>query len=128
MKRLAIAQVLLLLLVLPARAEKPTPAPTRLGLDPSVASSDLKVTPEMWFYDQQMRQYQDPKMILRQKAEARAEQRTRRIESMRWFGLSNSRPTVNADPFNGDYGPRWTSNSHYYPSRWNGVNYAVEPR
>lgn len=115
--------LVLLLMALPARAANPTPA--RLGLDPSVSSSQLTVTPRMWFYDQQMRMYMDPKMVVRQKAELRAEQRTRRIESMRWFGFSNSRPTASGDPFNGDYAPHWTSNSNYYPMRWSGVSQLV---
>ena len=46
----------------------------------------------MWFYDQAMRQYKDPKMAVRAKAEFRAQERMRRLESMKWFGFSNSRP------------------------------------
>ncbi len=81
----------------------------------------------MWFYDQQMRQYQDPKMMARQKAEFHAQQRMRRIESMKWFGFSNSRPAVGSDPVNGDYAPHWTSNANYFPSRWNGVGLMYSP-
>jgi hypothetical protein len=75
----------------------------------------------MWFYEQYMRQYQDPKMAVRANAEFRANQRQRRLEAMRWFGFSNSRPRVSADPFNGDYAPVWTSNNSAYPYRWSGV-------
>jgi len=120
MKRLVIAPALVFLLfVVPARAEKPTP--THLGLDTTISTSELKATPEMWFYDQQLRQYRDPKMAVREKADLRAEQRQRRLESMKWFGFSNTRPYASSDPWHGDYSPHWTSNSNYYPSRWNGI-------
>ena len=120
MKRLLIAPaIVLLLLAVPLRAEKPTPA--RMGLDSIVSPGELKATPEMWFYDQQMRQYSDPKLAVRAKADLRADQRQRRIESMKWFGFSNARPQASSDPFHGDYSPRWTSNSSYYPARWNGT-------
>jgi hypothetical protein len=82
---------------------------------------ELKPTPEMWFYEQYMRQYMDPKMAVRAKAEFKADQRQRRLEAMRWFGYSNSRPRVSPDPFNGDYAPAWTSNNLSYPYRWNGA-------
>ena len=69
----------------------------------------------MWFYDQQMRQYQDPKMTARQKAEFHAQQRIRRIESMKWFGLSNSRPAGGSDPVNGDYSPALDLKRELFP-------------
>ncbi len=57
--RLAISTALLVgLLAVPVRAEKPVVA--GLGLNSAVPSGELKVTPEMWFYDQAMRQYKDP--------------------------------------------------------------------
>jgi len=120
MIRLAIASGLgLMLLAAPVYAEKPV-APS-YGLGTAVSPGELKATPEMWFYDQAMRQYADPKMAVRAKAELRESQRQHRIESRKWFGLSNSRPTVGSDPFHGDYAPHWVSNSGYYPLRWNGV-------
>jgi len=94
------------------------------GLNTVVSLGELKATPEMWFYDQAMRQYNNPKMLVRARAEYRAWQRTRRLESMRWFGFSNARPRASADPFNGDYSPRWTANPGYFPDRWNGVGQA----
>ena len=121
MKRLAICSALfLLLLAAPLRAEKPIAA--GLGLDTVVSPGELKATPEMWFYDQAMRQYKDPKMAVRAKADLRAEQRQRRLESMKWFGLSNSRPRASSDPFHNDYSPGWVASPGYYPSRWNGVS------
>jgi len=53
-------------------------------------------------------------------AVARAEQRTRRLESQRWYGILNSRPTANIDPYDGDYSAAWVSNYPFYPFRWVG--------
>ena len=117
MKRLVIASALVLILSsLPVRAERPAPAGTGLV---TVSPGELKATPEMWFYDQAVRQHQDPKATVRANAEFRNDQRMRRIESMKWFGLSNSRPRASADPVHYDYSPGWASNNGYYPSRWN---------
>ncbi len=120
MKRLLIVFALPVLLS-GAIALAQRPAATGLGLDSVVTPGELKATPEMWFYDQAARQYRDPKMAVRAKAEFRNDQRMRRIESMKWFGMSNSRPQANTDPYHGDYSPRWVSNPGYYPWRWNGV-------
>lgn len=91
MKLQAVCSALVLLLaVTPLRAEKPVAL--GLGSDTMVSPGDLKTTPEMWFYEQAMRQYKDPKAAVRAKADFRDEQRQRRLESMKWFGLSNSRP------------------------------------
>ncbi|MEN6404939.1 MAG: hypothetical protein ABFC77_00555 [Thermoguttaceae bacterium] len=123
MRRLAIGLAFLLLLAPAtfARAEKPVA--TGVGLNNTVAAGELKATPEMWFYDQAMRRYSDPKFAVRENAVARATQRERRLEARRWFGLSNSRPTAASDPFHGDaYSPHWVAGPGYYPSQWNGVN------
>jgi len=120
MKRLVIAfAVPLLLAAVVARAQRPGPA--GLGIHSVVSPGELKATPEMWFYDQAMRQYKDPKMAVRANAEFRADQRMHRLASMKWFGFSNSRPTASSDPYHGDYSPGWTANSGYYPWRWSGV-------
>ena len=123
MKRLAISFALLLLLTAGAAyAQKPVPA--RLGLETTVSPGELKATPEMWFYEQSLRQYKDPKMAVRAKAEVYAHQRLRRLESMKWFGFSNSRPRASSDPFSGDYSPGWVANPGYYPARWGGMSQA----
>ena len=120
MKRLAILLALPILLTTGGvRADRPSsPA---LGVDSASSLSEVKVTPEMWFYDQAMRHYRDPKMAVRANAEFRAEQRQLRLQSMKWFGLSNSRPRASSDPYHGDYSPGWVSNAGYYPWRWSGV-------
>ncbi len=120
MKRLLIALGLPLLLTAgAAAADRATSA--GLGIDSAVSASELKATPEMWFYDQAVRQYKDSRMAVRASAEYRYAQRQRRLESMRWFGFSNSRPQAGTDPFHSDYSPRWVANQSYFPSRWNGV-------
>ena len=72
----------------------------------------------MWFYDQAMRQYQDPKLAVRRNAELRAEQRQQRLAAMQWYGLSNARPRVSSDPIHTDYSAAWTGGNIYYPNRW----------
>jgi hypothetical protein len=120
MKRQAIGWALFLLLAAaPLRAEKPVAI--GLGTDAVVSLGEMKSTPEMWFYDQAMRQYKDPKMAVRAKAEFRDQQRQRRLESMKWFGLSNSRPHASSDPLHSDFSPGWVACPGYYPSRWNGI-------
>jgi hypothetical protein len=74
----------------------------------------------MWFYEQAMRQYQDPKVAVREAAAFRADQRRRRIAAMQWFGLSNSRPQASSDPIHSDYSPGWGSNNYYDTYRWSG--------
>lgn len=131
----------------PAWAQKPASKPTSPTLTAAVGKSsiraqsdigsmttispgELKATPEMWFYEQYMRQYQDPKMAVRANAEYRAIQRQHRLASMQWFGFSNSRPQATGDPQNTDYSPKWTSNNATYPYRWSGVGqtwYVAQP-
>lgn len=93
-------------------------------------SGQLTPTPDMWFYDQAMRMYRDPKVSIRRHAEFTADQRRYRIAAMNWFGFSNSRPTVNPSAFTGSYSPTWTSNT-MFPFQWSGANYQnviVQPR
>ncbi len=87
----------------------------------AISPGEVTPTPDMWFYQQYVHQYQDPKLAVRRKAEFQAEQRARRLAAMRWFGMSNSRPYAHSDPYHSDYSPRWTSNNYWYPSRWAGT-------
>jgi hypothetical protein len=84
---------------------------------PTLSPGELQATPEMWFYEQAQRRYDDPKNAVRANAEFRALQRSRRLAALRWFGLSNSRPRANPDPVHGNYSPRWVGNG-YSPSHW----------
>jgi len=54
----------------------------------------------MWFYEQDLKQYQDVKMAVRAKAEERSAQRGARLALMRRYGFSNSRPRSGTDPYN----------------------------
>ena len=121
MKRIVLVLTLPLVLAASVAFAQKSATVGRSGLDTIVSAGDLKTTPEMWFYEQAMRQYKDPKAAVRAKAEVYAAQRARRLESMRWFGFSNSRPRVSSDPFHGDYSPRWVANTCCYPSRWSGM-------
>jgi len=121
MKRLLIALACPLLLTAGA-AYAESPIDNGAGLNTVVSPGELKATPEMWFYDQAMRRYMDPKMMVYAKANLRAQQRQSRIASMKWFGLSNSRPRASSDPFHNDYSPGWFSNPGFYPYRWSGVS------
>ena len=82
-------------------------------------SSMITPTPEMWLYLHQMQRMDDPKMIVRRKAEARARARENRIAARKWFGMSNSRPMASHTPFMGTYSPVWVSNTGL-PSQWSG--------
>ena len=120
MKRVSILfAVLLTLEVTAVWAQKPAATPAN-----AVSLGEVKPTSDMWFYEQAMRQYQDPKFAVRKAAEFRAEQRERRLAAMQWYGLSNLRPRASSDPFHDDYAPQWTSNNSYYPNRWS-VNGSV---
>ena len=79
------------------------------------------MTREVRAHEQYLLQSQAQAESIRRAATARAEQRTRRLESQRWFGISNSRPTASVDPYNGDYSPGWVSNYPFFPFRWVGV-------
>ena len=123
MKGLSITfSILLVLVALPALADRPVAA--ELGSEGGIISpGELTATPEMWFYQQYQREYQDPNMAVRKKAEFRASQRQRRMAALKWFGFSNQRPHYGCDPIHGDWSPRWTSNNGFYPYQWNGVGW-----
>jgi len=60
-----------------------------------------------WYYGPTSQQA-EPKTLGRQRAEFRAQQRLARMESMRWYGFSASRPTAAGMPFTTMYSPAWT--------------------
>ena len=78
------------------------------------------MTREARAHEQYLLQSQAQAESVHRAAVARAEQRTRRLESQRWFGISNSRPTASVDPYDGDYSPGWVSNYPFFPFRWVG--------
>lgn len=103
--------------LLPSAARSSKPADQL----PDTTTSLTQMTPEMWFYQQEMRRYEDPRAAVRRKAEYRAAQRQRRIAAMDWYGYSNSRPQANPTPFaGGPYAAGWVSNNYRYPLQWSG--------
>lgn len=68
-------------------------------------------TPEMWFYDQELRQRYSPELAVRRKAEFETAQRMRRLAAREWYGIDNSRPIAHPTPHMGTYSPMWTGNS-----------------
>jgi hypothetical protein len=77
----------------------------------------LTPTPEMWFYEQERARHDDRKLAIRRRAELRGLQRQDRLASLKWYGLSNSRPSVSITPWFGSYSANWGSNTPD-PMRW----------
>jgi hypothetical protein len=122
MKRLAIAVLILFVLAaVPALADRPLAQ--QLAPEGGISPGELTATPEMWFYEQYQREYQDPTMAVRRNAEYRATQRRERMAALKWFGFSNQRPQAGPEPFHGEWSPVWTSNNGVYPYRWGGVGW-----
>ena len=81
----------------------------------------------MWFYEQERIRNEDPKTVVRRNAEYRYAQMQRRIESMKWYGMSASRPIASPNPWYDTYSPYWTGNSAQ-PFEWSGVGPSVTYR
>jgi hypothetical protein len=62
---------------------------------------------QSWYREQQQAGKPDPKAIVQQKAQFRAEQRMSRMASMEWYGMSNSRPQACPTPLTSRYSPTW---------------------
>lgn len=98
------------------QTNRPTPAPS-LRRDQPAEMTTTGQTPEMWFYQQERNRWEDPKEAVRRHAEFRAAQRSQRIASMQWYGMSNSRPQASVSPHTSSYSPTWGSSS-FDPYRW----------
>ncbi|HEV7222374.1 MAG TPA: hypothetical protein VGN42_06700 [Pirellulales bacterium] len=110
--------------LVPPAARAPRPQQADALADGTTSLTQM--TPEMWFYQQEMRRYDDPRAAVRRKAEYRAAQRQRRIAAMEWYGYSNSRPLANPTPFaSGTYSPGWVSNNYRSPMEWSGGGRSV---
>jgi len=126
MKRLIIASLTayFLLAAGPLLAQEPTPKTPNLRRDDNRDNSwremgSLSMTPEMWFYEQERRRYEDPQASVRRKAEQVAAERRRRIAARKWYGYSASRPTGAVTPWFETYLPGWASRTP-----WRGLGYA----
>jgi hypothetical protein len=117
MKRFAIALSagLLVIVASAARAERPadkTP-PTSI-----ISQGEVTPTPEMWFYQQYQKQYQNPQDMVHRNADIKGAERLRRLNALKWYGMSNQRPRTGVDPINGDYAPTWVSGNVCHPNQW----------
>jgi hypothetical protein len=99
-----------------ARAQSVTQTSASTSV-PVISPGEVQATPEMWFYEQAIRRYDDPKNAVRAAAEFKANQRRARIAAMDWYGYSNLRPASGIDPFAGPLSPTWIGNG-YYPQTW----------
>lgn len=79
--------------------------------------SEPALSPEQWYYQQQLERYDDPKTAVRRNAEFQAQQRMARLEAMRWYGFSKARPLASPTPFTSMYSPTWQSGVHR-PFAW----------
>lgn len=107
----------------PVKDAQPTAREERASLRRDSAAPLLtppSTTPEMWLYEQERLRYEDPKQAVRRNAEYRWAQRAKRIESMRWFGMSNSRPLATTGMYYDTYSPTWVGNT-FHPYEWSGV-------
>ena len=84
-----------------------SPEATAHGPDQDEFSVSDTQSAQIWFYQQQLSRYDDPKVIVREKAKQRAAQRMARLDALRWYGMSNSRPTAASTPYTSMYSPAW---------------------
>ena len=105
MKRLCLVASLALLFSIEARGDEPMTK--HEAPDHIISMGQVTPTPEMWFYEQSLKQHADPRVAVRQKAEFDQSQRQRRLAAQQWFGVSNSRPIAGITPFQGTYSQTW---------------------
>ncbi|MBN1908183.1 MAG: hypothetical protein JW818_00455 [Pirellulales bacterium] len=115
-----LAVVVCLLAAVPVSAQEK--ARDNNGQTPQVtlSTSQVAATPEMWFYEQQLRQSSDTSNLSRRISQFRTQQRLHRQETMYWFGMSNARPTCSPDPLYGVWSPTWGGNTPGRPNLWSG--------
>jgi hypothetical protein len=82
-----------------------------------VSPAEVSATPQMWFYEQSLARYNDPKYAVRAAAEYKANQRRARMTATQWYGYSNSRPAMGMDPVDGPTQAQWIGNG-YQPTSW----------
>ncbi len=82
-----------------------------------ISWGQLQPTAQMWLYEQEKADHLDTRLAVRRKAERKTAERQSRIASMKWYGMSNSRPYANPTPLCGMYSPGWHANS-YNGNQW----------
>ena len=122
MKWLPIAGALLVVLMaMPTQAQTPAESGSTLRFSGGITPGEVTATPEMWFYQQQMNRWDNPKEAIRRKAEFRSAQREARLASRRWFGVSLARPMTSTAVLNGEHAATWTGGSPLHPYQWSGA-------
>lgn len=87
----------------------------------SFEDSSMSVsTPEMWFYLQALKRYDDPQNARRRRAEQVAAERRARIAAQKWFGISKSRPQANPSPIIYQYRTSHATDIYRHTSTGNG--------
>jgi hypothetical protein len=118
MSRFVFALTVVALMASTAAAQDPNSYPGSFSL------GELTPTPEMWFYEQARRDYNNPQMMVRRRAEIAAAQRRDRIAARAWYGISLARPTANPTPIMSHYSPYWGGRG-LDPWAWSGVRSTV---
>lgn len=81
--------------------------------------SRLIPTESMYMYEQHKRDFLNPTLAIRRRAEYKAWERRSRLAAQRWYGYSNSRPTRHPTPVTAGWSsPSWTGNYRYDYYRW----------
>jgi len=83
-------------------------AQAQVPAKPGATTPDSENSDEKEWYYGPTKNQPETKTLGRQKSELRARQRLARLESMRWYGFSASRPTATGIPFTTMYAPAWT--------------------
>lgn len=81
-------------------------APGRADEEAVVDTTTVTNTEEAWHYRSPAPRAATPS-IAKQKAVLRGQQRMARLDAMRWYGFSNSRPTASGMPWTTMYSPAW---------------------
>jgi hypothetical protein len=76
------------------------------GYAQEFADAEQTTAPDDTWYRSPAPKAEQP-TIAREKAMARGQQRMARLEAMRWYGFSNSRPTAASMPYTTMYSPAW---------------------
>jgi hypothetical protein len=121
MNRTLLSLVVLSVVTSAAWAQNPVRRGPEKDADPAKQTPWSRVPPTeaMWMYEQQKRDYLDPTLAIRRRAEYTAWQRRYRLASMQWYGYSNSRPSWHPTPFmSGTFSPSWTGNDYLDRYRW----------
>ena len=91
------------LLSLAGTVSAQSPYEGRKGVKGESIMAPIPPTPEMWFYDQELKQRYSPQLAVRRKAEFETSQRLQRMANREWWGVSASRPSANPTPMTSSF-------------------------